>query len=193
MSNSKLKLSAGQVAWTLWRPLAGRPAEPPSKFLARLLYLKKEGVPFSEEELAKGSGHNQIYEFDHLAELAVAIELVDHGVKPGDAAALLASRRRKFRELFEQAYDRRFEEFFIHRPDLPLTQGLFLELTIHYGRDEPGMYGPKLLTPPEATKVLLVLGRQKCSTFIIQLSELLDRTVTRALEAPAMPRGRPRR
>ncbi len=193
MSNSKLKLSAGQVAWTLWRPLAGRPAEPPSKFLARLLYLKKEGVPFSEEELAKGSGHNQIYEFDHLAELAVAMELVDHGVKPGDAAALLASRRRKFRELFEQAYDRRFEKFFIHRPDLPLTQGLFLELTIHYGRDEPMVYEPKLLTPPEATKVMLRLGRAKCSTFIIQLSQLLERTITRAKEAPEMPRGRPRR
>ncbi len=188
-----MKLTAGQIAWTLWRPLGGRPAEPPAKFLARLRYLKNEGVPFSEAELAKGSGHNQIYEFDHLAELAVAIELIDHGVRPADAAALMSYRRNTFRTWFVEAYERRFEKFFVNHPDFPLTQGLFIELTVSYSRDKPAVYEPKLLTPPDATRLVLRSGRQVCSRFIIQLSELLDRTVTRALEVPEMPRGTPRR
>ncbi len=193
MRKPKLKLTAGQAAWALWRPMAGRSAEPSPAFLGQLLYLREAGVPFSSEERPAGSGHNVFFNFDHLAELAVAIELVDHGAKPSAAAALLVSRRKKFRDMFEQAYDRRFETSFVDHPDLLLTQGLFLELTLHYGRDEPMVYEPKLLTPPEATKVVLRLGRAKCSTFIIQLSQLLERTITRAIEAPEMPRGRPRR
>ncbi len=192
MIKPDLQLSAGQVAWTLWPPMAGRPVEPPPKFLARLRYLQKEGVPFAEEEVAKGSGHNQLYEFDHLAELAVAIELINHGVRPGDVAALLVNRREEFRRWFKEAYERRGEEYFFDDPDLPLAQGLFIELTVTYSRDRPGIYEPKLLTPPEATKILLRLGRAKCSTFIIQLSQLLGRTVNRAEKAPEIPRGRPR-
>ncbi len=192
MSKLKLNLTAGQIAWTMWRPLGGRPAEPPAKFLARLRYLKKEGVPFSEAELAKGSGYNQIYGFDHLAELAVAIELIDHGVRPADAAALLVKWRPTFRNWFEKAFEERYKAYPVNHPEFPVAYGLFIELTVTYSRDHPGIHIPKLLTPPEAAGLLFGTGRQICSRFLIQLSELLDRTVTRALEAPAMSRGRPR-
>lgn len=193
MVKPHLNLTAGQIAWTLWRPMGDRPADPPAKFLARLLYLKKKGVPFSDNELARGSGHNQAYEFDHLAELAVAVELIDHGATPADAAAVLVNWRDTFRAWFEEAYERRFELFFVNHRDLPQTQGLFIELTVTYSRYKAAIREPRLMTPPEAAGLLFRSDRRACSRFIIQLSQLLDRTVKRALEAPAMPRGRPRR
>ena len=148
-------------------------------------------MPFSKSESLPGSGTNLTYDFNHLAELAVAMELIGNGIKPGDVAALLTTRRSKLRPMYVEAYERRDEVFCEDHPDLPMTQGLFLYLWVFQEGGKALVRGPKLLTPPEAAQLVLNMGRAVCSRFIIALSALLDRHVNLALEVPQKRRGRP--
>lgn len=187
-----LTLTTGQVLHALWRPRASRRGrdEPSDSFKARLIYLRRVGVPFSSEEARPGSGFNLVYGFQHLAELAVAMELIDHGIAPADVAALLVSRRAVLTEMYATAYERAYERHEINVGALQFGEGFFLEMTVFYEDGKALVRGPRLLTPAQATTHLLHTGNKTYSRFFIALSELLRRTVQRALTAPDRKRGR---
>lgn len=185
-----LSLATGQVAWALWYPRTGRPADAPKSFLARLLYLRRHGVPFAEGEDAPGSGHELAHDFFHLAELAIAMELLDGGVKPSDAAMFLVSRRSTLRRFCVEAFERREEKDSFDDPRIPSGYGLFLEVTIVYDTDEPRVLGPHLRTPSETTARLMTTGNKRFRRTFIALSGLLDLVVRRATFAPGLKRGR---
>ncbi len=193
MLSPRLNLTHGQVLWALWYPRWGLPInEPPTgKFKADLLYLRKAGVPFPDEDRLPGSGMTLRYGFDELAELALAVELIDHGVKPGDVAAVLVGWRKKLRAMFRTAYEHREELFEFEDPEVALGKGLYLELTIRYTRTQPTITTPlRLLTPLEAANRLLTQEGSICTRLYVALSALLERVVEAAQEAPEVKRGR---
>lgn len=182
----ELNLSTGQVMHALWRTRRGSRSqgEPSEAFKARLVYLRRAGVPFPLDKASPGSGSNLIYGFQHLAELAVAMELVEHGIAPADVAHLLTSRRSILTGMYESAYDRAREETNFGR-------GLFLEITITYEDKKALIRGPGLFTSSELVEHLFAPRSPVYSRFVISLSRLLHLAVQRAQEAPDVRRGRP--
>lgn len=194
-SPPNLALSFGQAEWALWYPRFGLPidAAPTPEFRARLLYLREHGVPFKEDERMPGSGRNLVYGFDHLMELALAIELTDHNVKPGDAAVLIVANRKKLRPMFRRAYALKDELYQFEDPEMAIGKGLYLEVTIRRTKSSrPIVNDLELLNARQATDRLLTMEGSRASAFFIALSELVNRAVITAQEAPTLKRGRPK-
>ena len=94
-----LHLTHGQVAWSL---CGGQ--IPDQRTLDLLRYLRKLGIPFTEEEQGIGHGNRLTYKFDHLIECAVALYAIRRGMKPRHAAPYLESNRKELRKTYRRHF-----------------------------------------------------------------------------------------
>jgi hypothetical protein len=92
-----LRLTHGQVAWTLARGLP-----PTRELLDQLRYLRQLGMPFTKEELGSGRGNRIWYGFDHLIELGVALFGLRRGIVPREVAGILVDHRGEFRRCYRE-------------------------------------------------------------------------------------------
>jgi hypothetical protein len=171
MSNliSKLNLSHGQVLWALSR---GLPAS--QLTIDQVRNLRLLGVPFGTDHLGLGRGNRARYRFDHLIELGIALFAIRQGMKRQDVAALLTKNRKRFRELYRQAFENQpeaaiNEEWVKSRGRLTPILGdeTFLRLHDRYS-EAPGTFdilppnqgfGLSESYPGEKTRMLLPLTR----------------------------------
>lgn len=99
----QIALTHGQAKWVLkhFNMLAG---ETDTAFDAFLKSLRREGVPFSPEELGQGRGRNVTYGYVHLMELALAMTLRTQGIIARDIVRLIPKNRTKLRHFLVRAY-----------------------------------------------------------------------------------------
>jgi len=100
---AQISLSHGQARWVLshFNMSSG---EGKSSFDALLKSFRRDGIPFAEGELGSGPGHNVVYHFEHLMELALALAFRTQGILSRDFVALIAQYRHHLRPFFRRAY-----------------------------------------------------------------------------------------
>lgn len=96
-------LSHGQARWIAVH-LNLRVGDDNSRFDAYLKALRRAGVPFSRDETGVGAGHNLLYRYEHLMEVAVALFLRAQAMSLTDVASLIVAHRSAFRDSCYQAY-----------------------------------------------------------------------------------------
>jgi hypothetical protein len=195
-----LALSHGQARWLLSRLRCGwRPSEP--QLDAWLKFLRRAGLPFTPEELGVGTGHNLVYGFAHVMELALALALKGSGLLDGELVRLIQASRDELRGQFAQAWLQRAgyrgKPITVTTPGEPhplAVAGLFLQLWSEVEGVEAGavLWQPLLLDPWQAlvryaTPAPLVHLRPP-----LALSALAQDVVRLAAEAPPIRRGRPK-
>lgn len=92
-------LSFGQVIYAI-----SFGNEPTAETVDRLRYLRRLGIPFTEEE-RKGSGKRMDYSFDHFFECAFAIEWMRWGLKPRHLEEAILSDRPTVRKMGRRALE----------------------------------------------------------------------------------------
>ena len=96
-------ITHGQAVWVLSN-MGFRTGDSASAFNSYIKYLRRAGLPFAKEELGVGAGHNVVYRYDHLMELAVALALRAQAILPSDITQILADLRTKLRPIYRRAY-----------------------------------------------------------------------------------------
>jgi len=98
-----ISLTHGQARWAMqnFNMLSG---ESESTFDAFIKSLRRDGVPFADDEKGVGAGFNLKYRFENLMELALALTLRTQGIVARDMVKLIASHRSKLRSFFRTAY-----------------------------------------------------------------------------------------
>ncbi len=94
-----LDLSHGQVLWAL-----ARGTQPQRPLIDQVRYLRRLGVPFRTAELGPGRGNRVRYRYEQLIELGVAVWALERGMKPQEAAGVLAKQRKYMRPIYIQAF-----------------------------------------------------------------------------------------
>jgi hypothetical protein len=98
-----ISLTHGQARWVVkhFNMLSG---ESEAKFDAFIKSLRRDGVPFADEEKGVGAGFNLKYRYENLMELALALTLRTQGIVARDMIKLIATHRSKLRSFFRTAY-----------------------------------------------------------------------------------------
>ena len=98
-----ISLTHGQARWAMqnFNMLSG---ESESKFDAFIKSLRRDGVPFADDEMGVGAGFNLKYRYENLMELALALTLRTQGIVARDMVKLIANHRVKLRSFFRKAY-----------------------------------------------------------------------------------------
>jgi hypothetical protein len=98
-----ISLTHGQARWAMqnFNMLSG---ESESTFDAFIKSLRRDGVPFADDEKGVGAGFNLKYRYENLMELALALTLRTQGIVARDMVKLIANHRVKLRSFFRTAY-----------------------------------------------------------------------------------------
>jgi len=98
-----ISLTHGQARWAMqnFNMLSG---ESESTFDAFIKSLRRDGVPFADDEKGVGAGFNLKYRYENLMELALALTLRTQGIVARDMVKLIATHRSKLRSFFRTAY-----------------------------------------------------------------------------------------
>ncbi len=190
---SHLRLTHGQVAWTLSRGL------PPTRMLIdQLCYLRQLGVPFAKEELGGGRGNRIRYGFDHLIELGVALFGLRRGMAPRELAGILVGHRTALRRCYRDTVARlpasAFEQAWVKSRGavVPIMNETFLRLLDRYSERQ----GTFELVPGDAFAALTQIetltekypgGEVRT---LLPLTRLVLELVAWAREAPEIKPGR---
>ena len=190
---SHLRLTHGQVAWTLSRGL------PPSRMLIdQLRYLRQLGVPFAKEELGGGRGNRIGYGFDHLIELGVALFGLRRGMAPRELAGILVGHRTALRRCYRDTVaglsPSAFEQAWVKSRGavVPIMNETFLRLHDRYSERQ----GTFELVPGDAFAALTQIetltekypgGEVRT---LLPLTRLVLELVAWAREAPEIKPGR---
>ncbi len=190
---SHLRLTHGQVAWTLSRGL------PPTRMLIdQLRYLRQLGVPFAKEELGGGRGNRIRYGFDHLIELGVALFGLRRGMAPRELAGILVGHRTALRRCYRDTVARlpasAFEQAWVKSRGavVPIMNETFLRLHDRYSERQ----GTFELVPGDAFAALTQIetltekypgGEVRT---LLPLTRLVLELVAWAREAPEIKPGR---
>jgi hypothetical protein len=163
--------------------------------------LRRNGIPFSPDELGVGTGGSVIYRYEHLMEVALALALRDQGILSRHIVELIAHDREILRPLFIEAYDKRDRKE--GKQDKIVQQstgksfavgGLYLDLRLEYlPNGTLSAIKPELLSAFEAigkfaSKHQTSLGPYRPPIPISDIAEIIVRF---ANEAPEVRRGRP--
>jgi len=192
----RIALTHGQARHVLAH-LDLRAGENDKRFDAYLKSLRRDGLPFAKDEMGVGAGHNLVYRFEHLMELAVALALRAQAILARDIVAVLARERDVLRPLYRRAWlERESDLGKKHKVTIkgakPIqASGVYLDLLMSY--DKFGLLRyvePTLLGPPEAierfcAQYLLLRPRPP-----IPVSQLAIDIVPLAQGAPEIKRGR---
>jgi len=100
---TQISLSHGQARWVL-RHFNMSASETDASFDSLLKSLRLAGIPFAPEERGGGAGHNIVYRFEHLMELALALAFRTQGILARDLVNLIAQNRDTLRAFFRRAY-----------------------------------------------------------------------------------------
>lgn len=192
---SRLRLTHGQVLWTL-----ARGKEPSQELRESVKYLRKLGVPFSRKTLGVGRGSSVSYRFPELMELSIALLLRERGMDLRDIAFALRHLRSKLSPSYFRTYEAPKDGFgapvaFRWRgmpEDEPsiVLEGIYVDLCLHL-KDTRWYQTPfKLMGPVEVLRAIQTMGRDLSYLGLIALSELVRDTFHLAREAPEIRRGR---
>src|SRR5262252_9931671 len=118
-----LAVSHGQVLWVL-ENMGFRTGDTPTAFNAYVMGLRRAGLPFADDELGRGPGHNVTYRYEHLMELTVALALRAQAILPRDIVSLLAQHRNRLRQIYRRAWTER-------------DSGLGAPMPVRVGKQEP--------------------------------------------------------
>ncbi len=192
-------LTHGQAVWVLWHAFFYQGSGPDQTFDAYLKYLRRNGVPFGAAELGRGAGHNVAYGYEHLMEVAFALELKAQGILKTDVVKLLADLRPELRPLYLDAWLERETgrgkpvEVRVKGTKPFQASGLWLDLQLmYYTEGEPLLMGtPGLLSPRDALVSFATHNRQRAFRNPVQISDLAAEIVRLAPHAPEIRRGRP--
>jgi hypothetical protein len=192
----QLALTHGQAVWVLGH-MGFRTGDSVSAFNSYIKYLRRAGLPFARDELGVGTGHNVVYGYDHLMELAVALALRAQAILPNDIVQLLANLRSKLRPIYRQAYIERNSG--LGAPclvKLPRRRpfnvaGVYLDLGLMYVETGFLLHGhPKAIGPADAVELFGTAHLAQQKRGLINLSELAEDVVKLASGAPEIRRGR---
>ncbi len=193
-------LTHGQARWLL-AVLYGGTGRPDMdlELDPYLKYLRREGLPFSTDELGVGRGNRILYHYRHLMELAVAFYLKSQALLPKQVVHLLADLRDELRPIYDRAY-REAESglgqaVHVQVDDVKLVtmSGISLDLGLSefgFGTFVTGGH-PCALGPRELITWFATQGRSQLrQRSPVPLSDLARRIAELAPHAPAARRGR---
>ena len=99
----RIELSHGQVKWLLFR-LFRDSTQSTSALDSYLKHLRRNGIPFTPNELGTGTGTNLIYRYANLMELVLAFYLKGKGMLKTEVVSQLVEGRETLRDVFLLAY-----------------------------------------------------------------------------------------
>jgi hypothetical protein len=185
-------LARAQALWVLSR-FGFRTGGSHSTLLEYVKLLRRLGIPFSHEERIGGGHHRNIYRYEHLMELAVALSFRLHRILPWDVVNVLVEHRAQLRSIYRRAYLEResgtgrpmqikvgdHQEFYV--------KGIFLDLNFCYVDDQlVSQGGPRVLNPAEAIQAFIEQNPKAQIRPPFPLSPLASQIVELAAKAPAV-------
>jgi hypothetical protein len=186
----------GQAVWVLSN-MGFRTGDSLTAFNSYIKYLRRGGLPFAKEELGVGAGHNVVYRYDHLMELAVALALRAQAILPSDIVHILADLRTKLRPIYRKAYIERESglgapcPFRLSGKRKFMMAGVYLDLNLMYAETGFLLHAdPKALGPADAVELFGTRHRAQHVRGPLNLSELAEDIVRMATHAPEIRRGR---
>jgi hypothetical protein len=191
-----LALSHGQALWVL-ENMGFRTGDTPTAFNAYLMGLRRAGLPFADDELGRGPGHNVTYRYEHLMELTVALALRAQAILPRDIVGLLAQHRDRLRQIYRRAWTERDTGLGAQETIIPGKEtrfrlaGIYLDLRLSY--TETGFLfhiAPTALSPGEAVVRMFTKNIAQHVRGPLAISELAEQVVHLAPAAPEVRRGR---
>lgn len=192
----KFALTHGQAVWVLSN-MGFRTGDSRSAFNSYIKHLRRAGLPFAQDEIGVGAGHNVIYRYEHLMELAVALALRAQAILPRDIIGILAAQRTKLRPIYRKALAERDSGLGAAR-EVKVTgkrpfnvTGVYLDLELMYA--DTGFLlvgGPKALGPADAVERFGTAHMSQHVRGFLSLSELAEDVVRLAAGAPEIRRGR---
>ena len=196
-SLDSIQLSHGQAKWVLTHALdLSDPLD--SALDSYIKLLRRGGVPFGPGETPGGSGTNIQYRYHHLMSLALALVLRRQGILRTDVIHLLASMQNELRPLFRRAWFERKSglgarvEVAVGCRYVAKGSGIWLDLGLNYSNGGLLMaMDPKLLGPEGAVEAVIAINRQLFFRDPIRISDIANKVVRLAPEAPEVRRGRP--
>ena len=132
---SAISLFHGQARWVL-RQFDLTSREPDQSFDALLKSLRRDGIPFADDEVGRGAGFNLIYKFEHLMELALIFAFRTQGFLSRDFVRMISKLRGELRPHFRRAY-------------LERNSGLGARVKVHF----EDMGGKSAASKPNASPV----------------------------------------
>jgi hypothetical protein len=191
----RIALSHGQARWVLATLGLG---DDERRSDAYLKSLRKDGLPFADDEVGMGAGNNAIYRYEHLMELAVALALRTQAILPRHIVHVLAQHRALLRKHYRRAWLER-DKGLGAGVDLLLSNGerlfraggTYLDLQLIYDeRGHLGVMSPKLLAPAEAMKRFGTHYSLMRPRLPLPVSQFAEDIVRLARGVPEMKRGR---
>ena len=207
----QIALSHGQARWVL-RHFNLSSRETDSSFDALLKSWRRDGLPFSKEELGEGAGSHVIYHYEHLMEIALALAFRTQGILSKDFVNLIKDNRQTLWVFFRRAYLERDKGLGGHQtlfissegqetPDSPqnfkkitVISGTYLDLAPAYliGRTFIN-FRCALLSPEDAVKAFMVGHENLYPRFPLPLSDMaMDLVELATGQIPDVRRGRPK-
>jgi hypothetical protein len=192
----RIALSHGQARWVLdYLGLHG--GGDAQTFDNYIKSIRRDGVPFAQDELGAGAGHNVEYRYPHLMELAVALALRTQGILSRDIVGLLAFHRTLLRSHYRRAWLEResglgiSKQVVINNTTVRRILGTYLTLELMYNsRGSLQMIEPKLIDPVEAFDHYMGFHRQVYPRPPLPISQIAEDIVRLAEYAPEVKRGR---
>ena len=99
----KISLTHGQALFVL-KGFALSNSTKEGTFDAFIKALRRDGVPFDDDEMGAGAGFNISYRYVHLMELALALAFKTQGILARDMVKLIVKHRLDLRKFFYRAY-----------------------------------------------------------------------------------------
>jgi hypothetical protein len=197
LCNEHINLSHGQVRWVLdYLGLHG--GGDALTFDSYIKSLRRDGVPFAQDELGAGPGHNVEYRYPHLMELAVALALRTQGILSRHIVGLLAFHRVLLRSHYRRAWLERDSglgapmKVAIDSTVGRQIRGTYLTFELSYNSlGALAMSKPQLIGPVDAFDHYMGLHRQVYPRPPLPISQIAEDIVRLAEGAPEVKRGRP--
>jgi len=192
----KFALTHGQAVWVLSN-MGFRTGDSRSAFNSYIKHLRRAGLPFAKDEIGVGAGHNVIYRYEHLMELAVALALRTQAILSRDIIEILAAQRTKLRPIYRKAYVEK--DSGLGAPcEVKVTgmrpfnvTGVYVDLGLMYMETGFLLRGPlKALGPADAVERFGTAHMLQHVRGFFNLSEPAEDVVRLATNAPAIRRGR---
>lgn len=136
---NSIELPHGIAVRLLWKFIQDpNDTHVPDWFVSYIRYLRREGVPFQENELGMGRGRNVAYNMYHIMEISIALLLRWHGISNKDIPRFIIKIRKKLRVAF--IYSASFDKYGNDSASYSLTDdydkatisGIYLDLGLHY-------------------------------------------------------------
>ncbi|MEI6572519.1 MAG: hypothetical protein WCO61_03135 [Alphaproteobacteria bacterium] len=209
---TQIGLSHGQARWVL-RQFDLTSRESDQSFDALLKSLRRDGIPFADDEVGRGAGFNLIYKFEHLMELALIFAFRTQGFLSRDFVRMISKLRGELRPHFRRAYLERnrglgarvkvhFEDVGVKSPTSdanaspvkPLeVEGTYLDLAVsHMPGGVIAVRRCELLGPKQAVRAFMARHSNMYPQPPLPISDIAADIVRIATsEIPKIHRGRP--